>query len=151
MATYRAAPAARKSSTAATRGGMAIPPTVTVTATANRSSMAEKPIALLVGRLLRANGELRLQLQEVLLTEAADVHQLLDLLEGAVLLAVLDDPGGGLRADARERLEVGGTGGVDIDHRPRSGGRLPRGGGRFALRARGGACLGRGNGQRRRP
>src|SRR5262249_43798773 len=141
MATYRAAPAARKSSTAATRGGMAIPPTVTVTATANRSSMAEKPIALLVGRLLRANGELRLQLQEVLRTGDVGVHKRLGLHQGAVLRAVLDDPGGGLWADARERLGVGGTGGVDIDPRPRSGSRLRRVGRRFALRAGDGSCL----------
>ena len=40
----------------------------------------------------RRDRDLALQLEKVLLADAADVHELLDFLERAVLLPVLDDP-----------------------------------------------------------
>ena len=48
----------------------------------------------------------RLQLQEALLADAPHVHQVLDLLEAAALLAVLEDPFGRGLADAGQRLEL---------------------------------------------
>src|SRR4026208_1388408 len=75
-------------------------------------------LAIVVG-LCRADRELRLQLEKVLLAQAADVPQLLALLEGSVLLPVLDDAGGGFGADAGQRFEVRGGGGVDVDGRGR--------------------------------
>src|SRR5439155_24543479 len=90
-----------------------------------------RPIVL---RLRRADGDLRLELEEILLADAADVHQLLDFLERTVLLAVLDDPRSGLRADAGERIELRRGRGVDIDdHRGRWFWRR----GRLGLRERG--------------
>src|SRR5438045_3002048 len=125
--TYRAAPTARSPSIPLSTGGTAIPHTVIVSARTKRSSSAEKPAArrrrtrwtrLLLralGDLRRANAQLLLQLQEVLLAEAADVHDVLDLLERAVLLPVLDDAGGGLRTDAGQRLELRCRRCVDVD------------------------------------
>ena len=72
-------------------------------------------VRLIVIGLRRRDRDLRLQLQEVLLPDAADVHQLLDLLERAVLLPVLDDARGGLGADARQPFEIGRRRGVQID------------------------------------
>src|SRR6185503_8335440 len=70
-------------------------------------------LAVVIG-LDSGERELWLQLQEVLLTETADVHQILDLLERSVLLPVFDDPRGHRRADAGQRLELGGRRGVDV-------------------------------------
>ena len=53
------------------------------------------------------NRDLRLELEEVLLTDAADVHQFLDLLERPILLSVFDNPSGGFGADARQPFELG--------------------------------------------
>ena len=83
------------------------------------AGQAPGPLALTAAAIVigfrRGDGELRLQLEEVLLPDAADVHQLLDLLERTVLLPVLDDAGGGFRADAGQPFEIGGRGGVEID------------------------------------
>src|SRR5687768_14184339 len=57
-------------------------------------------------RLVRRDGDVRLQLQERLLADPLDVHQLLDLLEAAALLAVLGDPLRRGGADAGQRLEL---------------------------------------------
>src|SRR5882672_2466095 len=93
-----------------------------------RSTRPGRPLSLLtivVIGLRRADRDLRLELQEVFLPDAADVHQLLDLLERSVLLAVLDDPRGGFRADAGQRFEIDRRGRVEVDGG--AGGRL-RGG-----------------------
>src|SRR6188474_752803 len=123
-----------------------------MSATANRSSMNVNPPA---ARTMTSRGkgpasegparvqhllpdrELAAELQEALLADALHVHQLLDLLERAVLLAVLDDPRGHLLADAREFLELGGGGRVQVDAGHRGPG-LGAGGGRLlgALRGR---------------
>src|SRR5262245_14125338 len=82
-----------------------------------------------LGRLSRAPGllrlggdrELRLELQEAFLADPLDVHQLFDLLERSFLLAVIDDAGGGLGADARKDFEFSDRRGVQVDD-----GRWPR-------------------------
>src|SRR5712671_6070526 len=105
---YRAAPATRASSRLVRSGGSAVAVTVPATPRATASS-ANVAIGLPGGPAfgLGAGGrDLRLQLQEVFLPDAADVHQLLDLLERPVLLAVLDDTGGRFGADARQRFEL---------------------------------------------
>src|SRR5262245_9979200 len=61
-----------------------------------------------------ADGEVGLDLREVLLADAADVHQLLGGLERS-LLPVLDDPRGELGADPGQRGELLGGGGVEVD------------------------------------
>ena len=57
----------------------------------------------------------RLDLQEALLADALDVHQLFDPLEAAALGPVLEDPFGGLAADAGQRFELIERGGVEVD------------------------------------
>src|SRR6478609_9315246 len=66
------------------------------------------------------HGHQRLELEERLLPDAADVHQILDLLEAAVLLAVLDDPRGRRRTDARQQLELGTRCRIQVDWRRRA-------------------------------
>ena len=82
---------------------------------------------LVTGRLvgLGRDGDERLQLQEALLADALDVHQLFDPLEAAALGSILDDAFGGLAADAGQRFELIDRRGVEIDRRLRR-----RGGGR---------------------
>src|SRR5947199_291829 len=70
---------------------------------------------MVVVGLRRRDRQVRLQLEEVLLSHAAYIHQLLDLLERSVLLPVLDDAFGGLGADAGKRLQLGDRCGVDVD------------------------------------
>src|SRR5262245_45257857 len=74
---------------------------------------------LFVFGLDRGDRQLRLELEEVLLSDAADVHHVLDLLERSILLPVLDDARGGLGADAGEPFELGGGRGIQVDHRRR--------------------------------
>src|SRR5215471_15354868 len=126
-ARYRAAPDVRASSSPASTAGTAIAATVATTLTVTASSVSEYPDAtsrfiaadLLAGcvplGLRRADGDLRLQLEKVLLADAAHIHQLLDLLERAVLLPVLDDARRRLGADARQPLEIGCRRGVEVD------------------------------------
>src|SRR5215470_494509 len=126
-ARYRAAPDVRASSSPASTAGTAIAATVATTLTVTASSVSEYPDAtrrfiaadLLAGcvplGLRRADGDLRLQLEKVLLADAAHIHQLLDLLERAVLLPVLDDARGRLGADARQPLEISCRRGVEVD------------------------------------
>ena len=66
---------------------------------------------------LAVDGHLRTQLLEHLVADAAHQLEVVDALELAVLLAVLDD---GLRlgrADALQARELGRRGGVDVDRR----------------------------------
>src|SRR5450830_303021 len=133
---YLAAPIARVSSRFARTPGTVSALSVPITAVTHTSSTSEYPrgealgqtrgttepsphnrLALLgrVVGLRRRDDDLGLQLEEVLLADTADVHQLLDFLERAVLLAVLDDARGGLRADAGQRLELGRRCAVDVD------------------------------------
>src|SRR5262252_5809097 len=104
------------------------------------AGMAGRALLLLVRPIViglrRTDGELRLQLQKVLLADTADVHQVLDLLERTVFLAVLDDEGGGAGADAGQRVELGGGCSVDVDHRARGGLDRDAGGWRLCLRER---------------
>src|SRR5215210_3026534 len=51
-----------------------------------------------------------------LLADALDQHQVLGRLEGAVLLAEIEDPLGHGRPDPRQKRELRGIGGVDVDH-----------------------------------
>lgn len=69
--------------------------------------------ALLHVRL--ANGDERLQLEKVLLPDYLHGHQVFDLLEAAVLPAVVDDVRRQLGADPGQRIELLGGGGVDVD------------------------------------
>src|SRR5688572_10387632 len=57
----------------------------------------------------------RLQRQEALLPDTAYVHQVLDLLERATLLAILEDPFGGCLSDAGQRLELRDRCGIQVD------------------------------------
>jgi len=68
---------------------------------AEPSARSRPPRSILAGaiRLWCADRDEGFQLQKVLLADAGDVHQFLDLLERPVLLAVLDDPGRRLGAD----------------------------------------------------
>src|SRR4029079_15335371 len=107
-------------------GGTEMLLTVTKRATANSNSSAVNPAAAYrpsrMAALLRAvrglgwcsNGELRFQLEKVLLTEAAHVHELLNFLERAVLLPIFDDARRHLGPDAGQRLEVGCRCGIDV-------------------------------------
>src|SRR4051812_19685631 len=63
------------------------------------------------------HGELRFELQEALLADTTDVHQLLDLLEWSILLPVFNDEGGGASADAGQRVQFLDGGGVDVHDR----------------------------------
>ena len=63
----------------------------------------------------RADGDERLQLHEVLLADATHVHEFLGFLEPAVLLRVLDDAVGRRLADARQRIELRGRRGIEVD------------------------------------
>src|SRR5438067_2883149 len=123
---YRAAPVARKSSSAANICGTATPLNVATRPKTNITSTIEYPAAtvpssclqlrlMVVVGLRRRDRQVRLQLEEVLLSHAAYIHQLLDLLERSVLLPVLDDAFGGLGADAGKRLQLGDRCGVDVD------------------------------------
>src|SRR5439155_20433456 len=91
---------------------------------------------------LSADGELRLQLEKVLLADAAYVHQLLDFLERTVLGSVLDDQRRRFRTDAGQRVELRGGCGVDVDRRGRRLGLDRCARGRLGLR-RGGWRLNR--------
>src|SRR5215471_14975121 len=127
-ARYRAAPDVRASSSPASTAGTAIAATVATTLTVTASSVSEYPDAtsrfiaadLLAGcvplGLRCADRDLRLQLEKVLLADAAHIHQLLDLLERAVLLPVLDDARRRLGADARQPLEIGCRRGVEVEN-----------------------------------
>src|SRR5215210_1595491 len=133
-ATWRAAPAMRISSMVAVTRGTAIPVSVMATAMVKSSSVSVNPPSdresLIVSSPARAvrnlpgpspvrdsarrrrgrsrpDREVRLQFQETLFAEALDVHQLFDLLEAAVLLAVLEDALCRLGADAGQRFELG--------------------------------------------
>src|SRR5688572_6210913 len=70
-------------------------------------------------RFRRRDDHERLELEEALLPDATDVHQLLGLRERTVLLPVLDDPIRRGGADAGQALQVGRRGGVDVDGRDR--------------------------------
>jgi hypothetical protein len=59
-------------------------------------------------------GDERLQLQEALLPDAFDVHQILNFLKAAALLPVLENPLRGGRPDAGKRLQLRLRGGVQI-------------------------------------
>src|SRR5262249_56003247 len=73
-------------------------------------------VALPIG-LFRSNRHHRLELQEALLADALHVHQLLDLLEGTVLLAVIDDELRGLGADPWQRFQLRRRPRVYVDRR----------------------------------
>ena len=74
-----------------------------------QAGRATLPSVALRRRVLNlGNGDLGLQLEEVLLANSSDVHQLLDLLERTILLPVRDDERCGLRTDARQCLEFAG-------------------------------------------
>ena len=75
------------------------------------------------GRLvgLRRNNDQRLELQEALLADALDVHQVFDPLEAAALGAILDDSLGGLAPDAGQRFQLIDRGGVEVDAPARPG------------------------------
>mgnify|MGYP003693986989 CR=1 FL=1 len=73
------------------------------------------PLLTIVIGLGGADGELRLELEKVLLSQASDIHQLSTFLKGPFFCRVLDDAGGGFRADAGQRFEVGRGRGVDVD------------------------------------
>jgi hypothetical protein len=66
-----------------------------------------------------ADGYQRLDLEEALLADALDVHQLLNLLEPAALLAVFDDQLRGPRPDPRQRFELRHGGSIEVDRRRR--------------------------------
>src|ERR1051325_8033515 len=86
----------------------------------HRSVQQRAPATALLRRVLSTrgrHGDVRLQLQKALLADALDVHQLLVLLEAAVLLPVFDDALGCRFADPRERVELRCGGGVQIDRR----------------------------------
>src|SRR5262245_31096328 len=65
-----------------------------------------------------ANADVILELEEVLLSDAANVHQLFDLLERTVLLPVLHDERGGLCTNAWQTIELGCRCRVDVDDLP---------------------------------
>ena len=74
-------------------------------------------------------------------TDAGHVVELVDAAEGALRRAVVDDPPRQHRSDARQRVEIGGRGGVEVH--PLPGARSPRAGAarrilRTAGRTRGG-------------
>ena len=85
---------------------------------------------------------LRLQLEKVLLADAAYVHQLFHFLERTVLGSVLDDQRRRFRTDAGQRVELRGGCGVDVDRRGRRLGLDRCARGRLGLR-RGGWRLNR--------
>ena len=97
--------------------GTAIAAIMKQTSVATMMSMKAAPRASVTGRLvgLRRNGDERLQLEEALLADALDVHQVLDPLEAAALGPVFENAFGGLAADARQRLELLERRGVEID------------------------------------
>ena len=70
----------------------------------------------------RSDGDQRLQLGEDLFADALDLHQVLDALEIAVALPVIQDALGHLGPDLRQFFQLAGVGGVDVDQfvgRPR--------------------------------
>src|ERR1043166_2547808 len=67
----------------------------------------------------RGDRDERFQLEEVLLADPLHVHQVLGLLEAAVLLAILDDAFGGGLADAGQCVELRRGCGIEIDRRQR--------------------------------
>src|SRR5262245_4837856 len=73
------------------------------------------PTRLLLTRLGRRDGDEWFHLEEALLPHAADVHQVLDLLEAAVLLPVVDDALRHLRPDTGNGGELLGGCGVQVD------------------------------------
>ena len=111
---------ARKSSSIRSPLGIATAARVLIIANASTNSVSVKPRLESAARndpggrtddasplcLLVRDGDERLQLQEALLADALDVHQLFDLLEAAVLLPVLDDALRRLGADAGQRFEL---------------------------------------------
>src|SRR5262245_2446474 len=119
--------------------GSATAATTEINATDRTMSMRAAPRALLPATgllwLRRRHEQHRLELQEALLADALHVHQLLHLLERAVLLAILQDELRRLAADAGQRLELLHGGGVEVDGGRRDDDRL---GGRLVLRLGGG-------------
>ena len=71
---------------------------------------------LLLERRLPGDGQVGLEELKGLLADPLDQHQVLDLLERAVLLAVVDDAVGDAGTDARQEGELRGVGAVDVDH-----------------------------------
>src|SRR5579862_1942200 len=107
-------------------------------ATGTRRPGARLPLLVGVVSLLRRHGDVILQLEKVLLADAADVHQILDFLERSVFLAVFDDARGRLGADAGQVVELAGGSSVDVDRRrERRLGRGTRRGARRRLRRTG--------------
>src|SRR5262245_18004527 len=98
---------------------MAVADTRAIRAVANRVSASANPRSSESTRLLRfrVDRDERLELEEALLADPLDVHQLLDLLEPARLLPVLEDALGRGAADAWQRFEIRQRGGVEIDGR----------------------------------
>src|SRR5262245_1459111 len=98
----------------------ATPASVPDSARANIMSTRENATAipsLLRGRVrLPRDRDLRTYLQECLLPDALDVHQLFDLLEWPLGFPILHDTGRHLRADAGQHLELHGRCGIEIDH-----------------------------------
>src|SRR5262245_51406799 len=87
------------------------------------TTSSRTPPSLLLCVPLRASccdGDLRFELEKALFTRSPHVHQVLQLFEGAILLAVLNDAGGCLSADARQRFEIARRGRVDVDDAGRS-------------------------------
>src|SRR4051812_22476356 len=64
--------------------------------------------------LLGANRDQRLQLEEALFADPFHIHQLFDLLERTVLLAVIHNPLSGAGADARQCLQLSARGGIEV-------------------------------------
>src|SRR6187402_2355103 len=97
--------------------GTAMAARMNISATTTIMSIRAAPRASVTGRFLRlqrGHDNHRLELQEALLADALDVHQLLDLLESAVLGTVFDDALGRLPANARQGLELIDRGEVEI-------------------------------------
>ena len=74
-------------------------------------------MAYSLGRRLScwSDGNERLQLEEALLTDAANVHELLAFLEATILLPMLDDPLRRLGTDAWQRLELRNRRSIQVD------------------------------------
>src|SRR5436190_21997736 len=93
---------------------------ITMTATPSETTIStiEKPRSSLpFTGLCRGDHDQRLELEKALLADPFDVHQVLDLLEAAVLLAVLDDSCRGGGPDARQRLQLQRGRRVEIERR----------------------------------
>src|ERR1044072_854690 len=97
--------------------GAAMAAITTVSEAARTISKSAAPLQSRTGRLvligLRWNSNERLQLEEALLANAFDVHQLLDPFEAAALRPIFDNQLRGLLADAGQRIERLEGGGVE--------------------------------------